>query len=340
VSNGFTPLALAPTSVEPARRREVAKGRGNAAGTDLERRGLNTAHQRRRPDWTGRKHASAPRKGLEGNAPGPAGFGDSTVVLADRMDQAEVDERRSSNRTSLGSGQGEGGWVLAIGRTMAATQGTDGESRRRPGGTAGAEAKARRQSRAEVAGGRGFTAAKATVERVIAGDRGQGASIALRRWKAPGVKEASRVDARLVDIILGSGTPKGAARVTRVSAAIVPNRLGKAEEAPERAWMGEGRKPTWRARARRIARRQDANADRRRGHQSTRSPFCQTAGGTSIGQSPKLDARRQTRSGTREFRRASVRRESHADLAGQRVLTPARAGMGTTRLATYRSREA
>jgi len=74
-------------------------------------------------------HAGAARKGLEGIAPEPAGFGDSTVVLADRMDQANVDERRSSNRTSQGSGQGEGDWVLAIGSTMAATQGAKGESR-------------------------------------------------------------------------------------------------------------------------------------------------------------------------------------------------------------------
>jgi len=41
-------------------------------------------------------------------------------------------------------------------------------------------------------------------------------------------------------------------------------------------------------------------------------PDLPKAGGTR-GQSPKLEARRQTRSGTRRFRRASVRRESHAD---------------------------
>jgi len=70
----------------------------------------------------------------------------------------------------------------------------------------GAEAKARRQSRAEVAGGRGFMAAKATMKRVIAGNRGQGASIALRRRKAPRVQEAGRVDARRVESILGSGS--------------------------------------------------------------------------------------------------------------------------------------
>lgn len=69
----------------------------------------------------------------------------------------------------------------------------------------GAEANARRQSRAEVAGGRGFMAARAAVKRVVAGNRDQGASIALDRRKAPGVKEASRVDARRVDSILGSG---------------------------------------------------------------------------------------------------------------------------------------
>lgn len=68
-----------------------------------------------------------------------------------------------------------------------------------------AEAKARRQSRAEVAGGRGFMAAKATMKRVIAGNRGQGASIALRRRKAPGVQEAHRVDARRVESVLGFG---------------------------------------------------------------------------------------------------------------------------------------
>jgi len=40
---------------------------------------------------------------------------------------------------------------------------------------------------------------------------------------------------------LAREAPKGAARATRVSEAIVPNRLGKAEEAPRRVWMGEGR---------------------------------------------------------------------------------------------------
>jgi len=39
-------------------------------------------------------------------------------------------------------------------------------------------------------------------------------------------------------------TSKDIARATRVSEAIVPNRLGKAEEAPKRMWMGEGRKTT------------------------------------------------------------------------------------------------
>jgi len=127
------------------------------------------------------------------------------VVLADRMDQADVGERRSSNRTNHGSGHGEGDWEPVIGPTMAATQGAKGESRTRPCGTVSAEAKARRQSRAEVAGGRGFIVAKAAMKRVIAGNRGQGASIALRRWKAPGMKEAGRVDARRAESILGSG---------------------------------------------------------------------------------------------------------------------------------------
>jgi hypothetical protein len=88
---------------------------------------------------------------------------------------------------------------------MAATQGAKGESRTRPGGTEGAEAKARRQSRAEAAGGRGFMAAKAAVKRVMAGNRDQGASIALRRKKAPGMKEASSVDARRAESVLGVG---------------------------------------------------------------------------------------------------------------------------------------
>jgi len=68
-----------------------------------------------------------------------------------------------------------------------------------------AEAKARRLSRAEVAGGRGFIVAKAAVKRVEAGNRGQGASIAHRRCQAPGAKEAGRVDAWRVEIVLGSG---------------------------------------------------------------------------------------------------------------------------------------
>lgn len=48
-------------------------------------------------------------------------------------------------------------------------------------------------------------AARAAVKRVIAGNRGQGASIALRRWKAPGTMEACSVDARRVESVLGSG---------------------------------------------------------------------------------------------------------------------------------------
>jgi len=43
------------------------KARGNAAGSGLLEAHLNPVHPApRRPDWTGRKHASAPRKGLEG----------------------------------------------------------------------------------------------------------------------------------------------------------------------------------------------------------------------------------------------------------------------------------
>jgi hypothetical protein len=78
--------------------------------------------------------------------------------------------------------------------------------RRKPiatGGKEGAEANARRQSRAEVAGGRGFMAARAAMKRVVAGNRDQGASIALDRRKAPGMKEAGRVDARRADSVLG-----------------------------------------------------------------------------------------------------------------------------------------
>jgi len=56
------------------------------------------------------------------------------VVLADRMDQADIGERRSSKRTTFGFGQGEGDWVLAIGPTMAATRGEEGESLSRPSG--------------------------------------------------------------------------------------------------------------------------------------------------------------------------------------------------------------
>jgi hypothetical protein len=127
------------------------------------------------------------------------------AVLADRMDQADIGERRSSTRMIFGSGQGEGDWVLAIGTTMAATPGAEGESRPRPSGKESAEAPARRQSRAKVAGGRGFMAAKATMKRVAAGNRVQGASIAHRRGQAPGMKEAGRVDARQVESVLGSG---------------------------------------------------------------------------------------------------------------------------------------
>jgi hypothetical protein len=87
---------------------------------------------------------------------------------------------------------------------MAATPGAEGESRLRPSGKASAEARARRQSRARVAGGRGFMTAKAAVKRVNVGNRVQGASIALRRGQAPGMKEASRVDARQADSVLGS----------------------------------------------------------------------------------------------------------------------------------------
>jgi hypothetical protein len=108
------------------------------------------------------------------------------AVLADRMDQADIGERRSSSRTIFGSGQGEGDWVLAIGPTMAATPGAEGESRSRPSGEESAEARTRRQSRARVAGGRGFMTAKAAVKRVSAGNRAQGASIALRRVRHPG----------------------------------------------------------------------------------------------------------------------------------------------------------
>jgi len=89
---------------------------------------------------------------------------------------------------------------------MAATLGAKGESWTRPGGKESAEANARRQSRAEVAGGRGFMAAKVAMKRVIAGNRDQGASIALDRQKAPGMEEASRVDARRVEAVLGSGS--------------------------------------------------------------------------------------------------------------------------------------
>lgn len=47
--------------------------------------------------------------------------------------------------------------------------------------------------------------AKAAMKRVIAGNRGQGASIAHRRWKAPGMQEAGCVDARLAESVLGLG---------------------------------------------------------------------------------------------------------------------------------------
>lgn len=46
--------------------------------------------------------------------------------------------------------------------------------------------------------------AKAAVKRVSVGNCAQGASIALRRSQAPGMKEAGRVDARQVENILGS----------------------------------------------------------------------------------------------------------------------------------------
>jgi len=242
VTSGLALLASAPASVGPARRREVGKGRGNAAGSDLREAYLNHTLQRCRPDWTGTKRASAARKGLEGIAPGPAGFGDSTGRA--RGSDGPGRRRRATLLQSnelLAPAKGEGDWVLAIGPTMAATPGAEGESWTRPSGQESAEARARRQSRAKVAGGRGFIVAKAAVKRVTAGNRVQGASIALRRSQAPGMKEASCVDARQVESVLGSEAPKSAARATRVSEAIVPNRLGKAEEAPKRVWMGEGR---------------------------------------------------------------------------------------------------
>lgn len=203
--NGLAPLALAPASVEPAWRREVGKGCGDAAGSDLEEAYLNPT-QPGAADPIGQEECMPARPARVSKASHLSQRGSAIrrVVLADRMDQADVGERRSSNRTSFGSGQGEGDWVLAIGPTMAATPGAEGESFPRPSGEESAEARARRLSRAKVAGGRGFMTAKAAVKRVNAGNRVQGASIALRRSQAPGMKETSRVDARQVESVLGS----------------------------------------------------------------------------------------------------------------------------------------
>jgi len=119
----------APGSVGPARRREVGEGRGDASGSDLETQRLNTVEPNAvDPIGQGESMPARPERVKEGIAPGQAGFGDSRVVLADRMDQADVCERRSSNRTSHGYGHEEGDWVLVIGRTMTATAGAEGES--------------------------------------------------------------------------------------------------------------------------------------------------------------------------------------------------------------------
>jgi hypothetical protein len=97
-----------------------------------------------------------------------------------------------------------------------------------------------------------------------------------------------------------------------VSEAIVPNRLGKAEEAPRRVWMGEGRNENG---ARELAESPDdrTRAPRGlRGHQSTRSPICRRQGEREGNhQSSRRVVKRATARGS--FRRASVRRDSHAD---------------------------
>jgi len=96
-----------------------------------------------------------------------------------------------------------------------------------------------------------------------------------------------------------------------VSEEVVRDRSGKAEEAPRRVRAGEGRKTKGRARARQSPDNRTRAPTGTRGHRPARSPLCFTAGG-SQGQSPKLLVRRQTHSGTRDVRRASVRRGPRA----------------------------
>lgn len=137
---------------------------------------------------------------------------------------------------------------------MTATPGARGESQSRSGGKEGAEANARRQSRAEVAGGRGFMAARAAVKRVVAGNRDQGASIALDRRKAPGVKEASRVDARKVDSILGLGCAERRGPGDQGVSGYCPESFGESRRSSQAGVERRRAETKWRARARRIAR--------------------------------------------------------------------------------------
>lgn len=87
---------------------------------------------------------------------------------------------------------------------------------------------------------------------------------------------------------------------------------GKAEEAPRRVRAGEGRQI--KTDERELANRPTTGHERRQAIVVTdpldpRSAF---AAGGSQGQSPKLLVRRQTHSGTRDIRRASVRRGPRA----------------------------
>jgi len=128
--------------------------------------------------------------------------------------------------------------------------------------------------------------------------------------------------------------------VTRVSAVVVLNRLGKAEEAPKRVWMGEGRKSTG---ARELAESPDDRtriAERRRGHQSTRIPDLPKGRGNVEGnhQSSRRVVKRATaRESFDGLRSAGVLRQAgwqcvadkRAKLATQReqrCVTSARAG--------------
>jgi hypothetical protein len=130
------------------------------------------------PIGQGESMPARPERDHDGIAPEPAGFGDSTVVLADRMDQAEVDGRRSSNRTIHDSGHGEGDWVQAIGRTMA---GDAGRERREPDVTRRNSERGSQGAAAKPRGGGGWSRIYGRESDHETSDRGQPRSGRLDR---------------------------------------------------------------------------------------------------------------------------------------------------------------